>query len=77
MAGKSETFEASVKRLEEIVKKLEGGELPLDEAMALYEEGTKLVKSSAKLLDEAELKVVKLAKGPDGAPTETEFTENG
>jgi len=76
MVKKSETFEVSVRRLEEIVKKLESGELPLDEAMSLYEEGTNLVKSGTKLLDEAELKVARLMKGPDGTPVETEFEEN-
>lgn len=76
MANKSQTFEASVRRLEEIVKKLESGELPLDEAMALYEEGTALVRSGSKLLDEAELKVSRLTKGADGAPVETELEEN-
>lgn len=69
----SQTFEASVKRLEQIVDKLEQGELPLEEALKLFEEGTGLVRSCTKLLDDAELKVVKLMKGADGAPTETEF----
>lgn len=71
----SQTFEASVLRLEQIVDKLEQGELPLEEALKLFEEGTALVGSCTKLLDDAELKVVKLMKGPDGAPTETEFND--
>ncbi len=70
---KSETFETSVARLEQIVAALERGDLPLEESLKLFEEGTGLVKSCTKLLDEAELKVVKLMKGPDGTPEETEF----
>ena len=76
MAEASKTFEASIQRLEEIVKRMESGELPLEEALALFEEGTSLVKSSSKLLDEAELQVAKLMKGADGAPVETEFEGN-
>lgn len=74
--SKSETFETSVARLDEIVRKLERGDLPLEDSLKLFEEGTALVKSCSKLLDEAELKVVKLAKGPDGAPVETEFADD-
>ena len=76
MAENSKTFEASLTRLEEIVKKMESGDLPLEEALSLFEEGTALVKSAGKLLDDAELKVVKLMKGPDGAPVETEFEDH-
>lgn len=74
--NKSETFEASVKRLEQIVEALEAGELSLEESLKLFQEGTGLVRSCTKLLDEAELQVVKLMKGPDGAPEETEFTDD-
>ena len=52
---------------------MESGDLPLEEALALFEEGTALVRSGSSLLDQAELKVVQLAKGADGAPVETEF----
>lgn len=76
MAENSKTFEASLTRLEEIVRKMESGDLPLEEALNLFEEGTSLVKSAGKLLVEAELKVVKLMKGPDGAPVETEFEDH-
>lgn len=76
MSEQSKTFEASIQRLEQIVQRMESGDLPLEEALALFEEGTALVKSSSRLLDEAELKVVKLMKGADGAPVETEFETN-
>lgn len=76
MSKQSQSFEASIHRLDEIVRKMESGDLPLEEALGLFEEGTSLVKLSSKLLDEAELKVAKLMKGADGAPVETEFNEN-
>ena len=75
MKEQSMTFEASLKRLEEIVSRMERGDVPLEEALSLFEEGTSLVKSCTKLLDEAELKIVRLTKGNDGAPEETEFTD--
>lgn len=71
----SKTFEASMQRLEEIVRTMERGELPLEQSLQLFEEGTALVRSCGKLLDEAELKIVKLMKGPDGAPVELEFSD--
>ena len=57
-------------RLDEIVEKLETGEVGLEEAVALFEEGTRLAAGCTKLLDEAELKVTRLTEGPDGAPVE-------
>lgn len=71
----SKSFEASMQRLEEIVRTMERGELPLEESLKLFEEGTALVRSCGKLLDEAELKIVRLMKGPDGAPVELEFAD--
>ncbi|MGM9651128.1 MAG: exodeoxyribonuclease VII small subunit [Faecousia sp.] len=73
--SKSVTFEASVKRLDAIVAKLESGDVPLEQALKLFQEGTGLVRSCSKLLDEAELEVVKLTKGEDGAPVETEMQD--
>ena len=73
MNEKSMEFEKALVRLEEIVKQMEQGNLPLDAALQLLEEGTSLVKLCAKQLDEAELKVVRLMKGEDGNPVETEF----
>ena len=73
MSEKSKSFEASMQRLEEIVRKLEKGDAPLEDALSLFEEGTGLIRTCTKLLDDAELKVVQLMKGPDGAPVEMEF----
>lgn len=77
MAGKKQalSFEESLGRLEEIVRHLEKGDLPLSDTLALYEEGTGLIASCSKMLDEAEQKVVKLKKGPDRNPIESDFEE--
>lgn len=73
MKEESKSFEQSVTRLEEIVKRMERGDVPLEEALSLFEEGTALVASCSRLLDEAELKVVQMTKGADGTPEEREF----
>ena len=70
---KGKTFEENIARLEEIVALLEKGEAPLADSLSLFEEGTRLVSACGKLLDQAELKVVKLTRGPDGAPVEEPF----
>lgn len=57
---KTKTFEERLARLNEIVAKVEGETLPLEEAMALYEEGKKLISSLENELKEAEEKVKKL-----------------
>ena len=71
MAAKKKRFEESMTRLEEIVSILERGESTLDESLALFEEGTKLAAACSKQLDQAEQKILKLTKGPDGEPVET------
>jgi exodeoxyribonuclease VII small subunit len=55
------TFEAAFAQLEEIVGKLEAGDLPLDKALALFEQGQKLATFCSARLDEAELKVQQLS----------------
>ena len=75
MAVKKKTFEESMGRLEDIVSALERGESTLEESISLFEEGTKLAGACSKQLDQAEQKVVKLSKGPDGAPVEEPFEE--
>ena len=54
-------FEAAFAQLEEIVGKLEAGDLALDDALALFEQGQKLAAHCSARLDEAELKVQKLS----------------
>lgn len=56
-------YEKAVERLEEIVDKLENGNLPLEDMMKLYEEGTVLAAKCAKSLDTAELKITELTSG--------------
>ncbi len=73
MAEKKLTFEQAMARLEEIVARLEGGEQPLDQSLALYEEGAKLMKQCASMLDKAEQKVMKLRVEPTGELTQAPF----
>ena len=68
-------FEQSLSRLDEIVRHLEKGDLPLSDSLSLFEEGTALLNSANKMLDEAEQKVVKLRKGADRSPEELPFEE--
>ena len=73
MAKKTLSFEQSMQRLEEIVRLLERGDVPLEESLALFEEGSGLIAQCSKLLDNAEQKVIKLKKGSDGSPIELPF----
>lgn len=73
MDEKELNFEDCMRRLEEIVSGLERNEVSLQDSMALFEEGTALIRRCTELLDNAELKVTKLTQGPDGAPAEQPF----
>ena len=73
MAEKELSFEESMQRLDEIVKGLEKGDVTLNDSMAMFEEGTALIRRCTELLDSAEQQVVRLKKGPDGAPEELPF----
>lgn len=70
MAEKKLTFEQSMARLEEIVARLEHGDVPLEDALGLFDEGTTLMKKCSLMLDKAEQKIVKLTAGADGMPVE-------
>ncbi|GAB4162194.1 MAG: hypothetical protein Kow00107_09610 [Planctomycetota bacterium] len=63
-------FESKLKDLEDILKKLESGTLPLEETMALYENGTALLKECYSILDSMEGRVVKLVRQADGSVKE-------
>ena len=76
MPEKSKNFEASMERLETIVRQLEQGNAPLEEALKLFQEGTALDQSCTKLLDSAEQEIVKLTKTADGTPAETEYVRD-
>ena len=70
-------FEAALKRLEEIVKKLEGGELSLDSALELFEEGIKLSRFCHTTLEQADRRVEILLKSESGQVRAVRFeTEN-
>ncbi|MBQ5978184.1 MAG: exodeoxyribonuclease VII small subunit [Oscillospiraceae bacterium] len=70
------SFEQSLARLDEIVRHLEKGDLPLNDSLSLFEEGTGLIRRCGTMLDEAEQKVVKLKKGPDRQPQELPFEDD-
>ncbi len=75
MAQKKLSFEDALGRLDEIVRHLEKGDLPLSDSLSLFEEGSGLLKECSAMLDEAEQKVVKLKKGEDRAPMELPFED--
>ena len=67
------SFEENMQRLEQIVRSMERGDVPLEESLKLFQEGTGLIESCGKLLDEAELQVKKIVSGADGRPVEETF----
>lgn len=73
--AQNQNFENNIQRLEEIVRAMERGDVPLEESLKLFREGTQLVEACGKLLDEAELQVKQIAVGADGAPVEELFHE--
>ena len=70
----SSVFETNIERLEQIVRAMERGEISLDESLKLFQEGTALVQSCTKLLDDAELVVNKVMQGAGGEPVKGEFS---
>lgn len=66
------TFEQALARLEQIVKALEGGNVPLEDLIKLFDEGTSLVKLCTERLDKAEEKV-RLLQMKDGVLVDEEF----
>lgn len=75
MNQKNKTFEESMVRLEQIVRAMERGDVPLEESLKLFQEGTELVRSCGKLLDDAQLQVNKIMTAADGSPVEEEFDD--
>lgn len=63
----AEKFETSLKKLEEIVRRLEGGSLSLEDSLKAFEEGVRHSAFCAKKLDEAERRVEVLLKRKDGS----------
>lgn len=54
------TFEKNLENLDEIIEKLESGELSLDDAIKEYENAMKLIKTASKMLNEAEGRLIKV-----------------
>lgn len=71
----NKTFEENMQRLEQIVRAMERGDVPLEESLKMFQEGTKLVESCGKLLDKAELQVRKIVPAADGTPSEEVFSD--
>ncbi len=68
MAEKKQTFETSLKELERIVRRLEEGELPLEDSLRLFEDGVKLSRECQERLNQAERRIEILLKDEDGNP---------
>ena len=73
--SKPKDFETALQRLEEIVRKLDSGDLPLASLLEVYEEGVTLSRFCQTKLDEAERKVEILNKKADGTLEKTPFEE--
>ncbi len=73
MPEKKLTFEEAMARLDKIVTDMERGEAPLEESLAQFEEGTRLLKQCTTMLEQAEKKVTILTKSRDGSLQEVPF----
>ena len=63
------SFEQALKALEDVVRRLEGGEVPLEESIGLYERGEALRRHCQARLDAAQARIEKIVQGPDGKAT--------
>ena len=75
MNPQNKTFEESMARLEQIVRAMERGDVALEESLKLFQEGTELVRSCQKLLDDAQLQVKKIMTAPVVSPVEEDFQD--
>jgi len=75
MNQNNKTFEENMQRLEQIVRAMERGDVALEESLKLFQEGTELVRSCGKLLDDAELQVKKIMTDANGNPVEEDFAD--
>ncbi len=76
MELKVKDFETALKSLEDIVSQLEAGDLTLDKALGLFEEGIRISRFCNTKLEEAERKVEMLIKTADGTIKEVPFPED-
>jgi exodeoxyribonuclease VII small subunit len=75
MSKKNRSFEENMIRLEQIVRAMEKGDVPLEESLKLFQEGTELVRSCESLLEKAQQQVVKIVAQEDGTPAEEAFSD--
>ncbi|BDI61030.1 exodeoxyribonuclease 7 small subunit [Qipengyuania nanhaisediminis] len=71
------TFEEALAALGEVVNRLERGDVPLDESIAIYERGELLRAACQKRLDSAQARIEKIVAGADGNPTGTAPLDGG
>ena len=76
MSDKKPKFEEALKKLEGIVKKLEEGDLPLDQSLKVFEEGMGLAQFCEKSLNEADGRVEKLMTDGEGKRKRMRFEED-
>ena len=73
---KKQTFEESMGRLEQIVRAMERGDVALEESLKLFQEGTRLVQTCSKMLDDAQLQIKKVMTAVDGSPVLEDFADD-
>jgi exodeoxyribonuclease VII small subunit len=75
MEKQNKSFENNMQRLEQIVRAMERGDVPLEESLKLFQEGTELVRSCNEMLDNAQLQVKMIMTAPDGSPVDEDFRD--
>ncbi|KRA83431.1 exodeoxyribonuclease VII small subunit [Altererythrobacter sp. Root672] len=65
------SFEDALRALEDVVRRLETGDVPLEESISLYERGEQLRRHCQARLDAAQVRIEKIVAGPDGKATGT------
>ena len=75
MSESKMSFESNMQRLEQIVRALERGDVPLDESLKLFQEGTDLVRSCHTMLDTAQQQVQKVLTDANGMPVMEDMTD--
>ncbi len=77
MEKNTQSFEDALAELEELVRKMESGEMGLEEMVAAFEKGQKLVKSCTDRLNEVERRIEVIKKNADGTATTVELPPMG
>lgn len=71
------SFEEKMERLEQIIRAMERGEVPLEESLKLFQEGTELVTVCEKQLENAQMQVKMVLTAPDDSPILEDFADDG